>query len=42
MFNHLLAATEAFVAAHLWDFPTDLRLEALPSGDLMAGVRLRW
>jgi hypothetical protein len=31
-FNHLLAGLEAYVAAHLWDFPADLRLRALPGG----------
>jgi hypothetical protein len=31
-FNHLFAALEAFVSAHLADFPGDLRFEALPSG----------
>jgi hypothetical protein len=31
-FNHLFAGLEAFVAAHLADFPGDLRFEALPSG----------
>lgn len=32
VFNHLLAGMEAYVAAHLWDFPGDLRLQALPGG----------
>jgi hypothetical protein len=31
-FNHLFAGLEAFVAAHLADFPGDLRLEAVPGG----------
>jgi hypothetical protein len=30
VFNHLLSGVEAFVAAHLWNFPDDLRLEAIP------------
>lgn len=31
-FNHLFAALEAFVSAHLIDFPPDLRLQAVPGG----------
>ncbi|HEX2250989.1 MAG TPA: hypothetical protein VHH32_11625 [Gemmatimonadales bacterium] len=31
-FNHLFAGLEAYVSAHLADFPGDLRLEALPEG----------
>ena len=37
-FNHLLAGLEAYVAAHLWDFPADLRLRALPDGGVGAAV----
>jgi hypothetical protein len=32
-FNHLFAALEAFVGSHLWDFPEDVRLRAIPAGD---------
>lgn len=38
-FNHLLAALEAYVSAHLWDFPGDLRVRRTP-GRTEAGVRL--
>jgi hypothetical protein len=38
-FNHLMAALEAFVAAHLWDFPADLRLRRVPGGT-QAGIQL--
>ena len=31
-FNHLFAGLEAYVSAHLADFPGDLRIEALPGG----------
>jgi hypothetical protein len=31
-FNHLFAALDAYVAAHLADFPGDLRFQALPNG----------
>ena len=41
-FNHLFAALEGFVGAHLWDFPQDLQIRAgpLPSGGVAATVRL--
>jgi len=31
-FNHLFSGAEAFVAAHLRDFPRDLKIRALPGG----------
>lgn len=31
-FNHLFSGLEAYVSAHLWDFPPDLRIQALPKG----------
>jgi hypothetical protein len=31
-FNHLFAGLEAYVGAHLADFPGDLKLQALPGG----------
>ena len=31
-FNHLFAGLEAYVSAHLADFPGDLKFEALPGG----------
>jgi len=41
-FNHLFSAIEAYVSAHLWDFPEDLQIRAvpLPTGGVGAGVRL--
>ncbi len=41
-FNHLVAGAEAFVSAHLWDFPGDLTSTVLPSGDLGMGVAIRF
>ena len=32
VFNHLFSGLEAYVSAHLWDFPPDLRIQALPRG----------
>lgn len=31
-FNHLLSGLEAYVSAHLWDFPDDLKFRAVPGG----------
>lgn len=31
-FNHLFSALEAYVSAHLIDFPVDLHMRALPGG----------
>ncbi len=41
-FNHILAATEAYVATHLWDFPADLGLEVLPGGEIGMGARIEF
>jgi hypothetical protein len=38
-FNHVLAGLEAYISAHLADFPGDLHLEAVPGG-AGAGVSL--
>ncbi|HEV8380035.1 MAG TPA: hypothetical protein VGQ29_00475, partial [Gemmatimonadales bacterium] len=32
VFNHLFSAAEAFVSAHLRDFPPDLKIRAFPGG----------
>jgi hypothetical protein len=34
-FNHLFSGLEAYVSAHLWDFPSDLKLQA--TGDGISG-----
>jgi hypothetical protein len=40
-FNHLLSAIEAYVAAHLWDFPGDLEVRVTPvRGGAAAGFTL--
>jgi hypothetical protein len=38
VFNHLFAGLEAYVSAHLADFPGDLRLEAVPGGGVGASM----
>ena len=43
-FNHLFAGLEAYVSAHLADFPGDLRVEAVPGGvgaSVSLPIRLR-
>lgn len=40
VFNHLMSGLEAYVSAHLYDFPGDLEMRALPGGGLQAGVTL--
>lgn len=37
-FNHALSALEAYISAHLWDFPADLELRATPGGGFSAGA----
>jgi hypothetical protein len=32
VFNHLFSGAEAFVSAHLQDFPKDLKMQAFPGG----------
>ncbi|MDB4882646.1 MAG: hypothetical protein JWL95_1412 [Gemmatimonadetes bacterium] len=39
--NHLFAATDAYVAAHLWDLPSQISVEARPDGAVLA-ARLTW
>lgn len=38
VFNHLFSALEAYVSAHLFDFPPDLRVRPLPGGRTGIGV----
>jgi hypothetical protein len=43
-FNHLFSGLEAYISAHLADFPGDLRLQAVPGGlgaGLSVPIRLR-
>jgi hypothetical protein len=42
VFNHLFAGADAYVAANLWDFRTNIGVVATPrSGAIYASVRLR-
>jgi hypothetical protein len=40
VFNHLMSGLEAYVSAHLYDFPGDLEMRALPGGGRGIGVTL--
>jgi hypothetical protein len=40
VFNHLFSALEAYVSAHLVDFPRDLRIRALPGSRPGIGVSI--
>jgi hypothetical protein len=39
-FNHLFAGLEAYVSAHLADFPGDLRVQAMPGGGVGGAVSI--
>jgi hypothetical protein len=39
--NHLFAATDGYVAAHLWDLPTQISVEPRRDGTAVA-ARVRW
>ncbi|MGH7703870.1 MAG: hypothetical protein ACREMO_12315, partial [Gemmatimonadales bacterium] len=39
-FNHLFSGLEAYVSAHLWDFPPDLQIRPLPGGGVGGGVSI--
>jgi hypothetical protein len=44
-FNHLFAALDGYVGAHLWDFPSDVKIRAVPlQGRIgaMATIPFRW
>jgi hypothetical protein len=40
VFNHLMSGLEAYVSSHLYDFPGDLEMRALPAGGVRVGVTL--
>lgn len=41
-FNHVFSAAEAFVSAHLYDFPAALDMRTMPDGSTGIGVRVRF
>ena len=40
--NHFLSGADAYVAANLWDVPTDVTVSAAPQGGMLVGAKLRW
>jgi hypothetical protein len=40
IFNHLIAAAEAYVSSHLYDFPEGLKVQAMPLPNGRTGVGL--
>ncbi len=42
IFNHLISASDGFVAAQLWDVPTRVSLVPTAQGGLMLAVSVRW
>ena len=40
--NHFLAGADAYVAANLWDVPTDVNLAAAPAGGMVIAARFAW
>lgn len=39
--NHLFAAADAYVGAHLWDLPSQISVESRPTGTVVA-ARIKW
>jgi hypothetical protein len=39
--NHLFAAADAYVGAHLWDLPSQISVESRPNGAVVA-ARIKW
>jgi hypothetical protein len=40
--NHFLAGADAYVAANLWDVPTDVSLTTAPAGGIGVAARFAW
>lgn len=40
--NHFLAGADAYVAANLWDVPTDVSVTAAPAGGIGVAARFAW
>ena len=38
--NHVFVGLEAYVSAHLWDFPGDIQIRALPQGGVHAAASI--
>ena len=40
--NHLFAGADAYVAAHLWDLPAQIKVSQQPNGTSVIAARIRW
>ncbi len=40
--NHLFAGADAYVAAHLWDLPAQIKVSQAPNGGGLIAARIRW
>lgn len=40
--NHLFAAADAYVAAHLWDLPSQVSVRPAPDGGAVVAARFTW
>jgi hypothetical protein len=40
--NHLFAGADAYVAAHLWDLPAQIKVSQTPNGGSVIAARIRW
>jgi hypothetical protein len=40
--NHLFAGADAYVAAHLWDLPAQIKVSQQPNGTSVIAARFRW
>jgi len=40
--NHLFAGADAYVAAHLWDLPAQIKVSQLPNGTSVIAARFTW
>ncbi|HUF64478.1 MAG TPA: DUF5683 domain-containing protein [Gemmatimonadaceae bacterium] len=42
IFNHLFSAADAYVAAHLWDFPATVGASVAPGGEARVSASIAW
>jgi hypothetical protein len=40
--NHLFAAADGYVAAHLWDLPSQINVSQAPNGGTVVAARIKW
>ena len=40
--NHLFSGADAYVAAHLWDLPAQIKVSQRPNGTSVIAARINW